>query len=103
MVTDNSNPPAGIRFAIPVLKDELRCFPTGTELDYVGSGPVMVSGEHDDFATIAKAIQKCLRGRNRSAIMDQVAGGDGTELEEFEAELAADADAVAAGGNGSEP
>jgi len=39
----------------------------------------------------------------RDWIMEQVAGGDGTELEEFEAELAADADAVAAGGNGSEP
>jgi len=38
----------------------------------------------------------------RDWIMEQVAGGDGTELEEFEAELAADADA-AAGGNGSEP
>jgi len=37
----------------------------------------------------------------RDWIMEQVAGGDGTELEEFEAELAADADA--AGGNGSEP
>ena len=39
----------------------------------------------------------------RDWIMEQVAGGDGTELEEFEAELAADADAAAAGGNGSEP
>jgi len=37
----------------------------------------------------------------RDWIMEQVAGGDGTELEEFEAELAADADAAAAGGNGS--
>ena len=37
----------------------------------------------------------------RDWIMEQVAGGDGTELEEFEAEFAADADA--AGGNGSEP
>ena len=39
----------------------------------------------------------------RDWIMEQVAGGDGTELEEFEAELAAEADAAAAGGNGSEP
>ena len=38
----------------------------------------------------------------RDWIMEQVAGGDGAGLEEFEAELAAEADA-AAGGNGSEP
>ena len=39
----------------------------------------------------------------RDWIMEQVAGGDGAEFEEFEAELAAEADAAAAGGNGSEP
>ena len=39
----------------------------------------------------------------RDWIMEQVAGGDGAGFEEFEAELAADADAAAAGGNGSEP
>ena len=38
----------------------------------------------------------------RDWIMEQVAGGDGAGFEEFEAELAAEADA-AAGGNGSEP
>jgi hypothetical protein len=37
----------------------------------------------------------------RDWIMEQVAGGDGTGLEEFEAEL--EADAAATGGNGSEP
>jgi hypothetical protein len=39
----------------------------------------------------------------RDWIMEQVAGGDGAGFEEFEAELAAEADAAAAGGNGSEP
>jgi len=39
----------------------------------------------------------------RDWIMEQVAGGDGSGFEEFEAELTADADAAAAGGNGSEP
>ena len=39
----------------------------------------------------------------RDWIMEQVAGGDGAGFEEFEAELTADADAAAAGGNGSEP
>ena len=39
----------------------------------------------------------------RDWIMEQVAGGDGVGFEEFEAELTADADAAAAGGNGSEP
>ena len=39
----------------------------------------------------------------RDWIMEQVAGGDGAGLEELEAELAAEADAAAAGGNGSEP
>jgi len=38
----------------------------------------------------------------RDWIMEQVAGGDGAGLED-EAELAAEADAAAAGGNGSEP
>jgi hypothetical protein len=38
----------------------------------------------------------------RDWIMEQIAGGDGTGLEDLEAELAADAD-VASGGNGSEP
>ena len=38
----------------------------------------------------------------RDWIMEQVAGGDGAGFEELEAELAAEADAVA-GGNGSEP
>ena len=39
----------------------------------------------------------------RDWIMEQVAGGDGAGFEEFEAELAAEADAAATGGNGSEP
>ena len=40
----------------------------------------------------------------RDWIMEQVAGGDGAGLEDFEAELAAEAEAeAAAGGNGSEP
>jgi hypothetical protein len=40
----------------------------------------------------------------RDWIMEQVAGGNGAGLEEFEAELAAEAEAdAAAGGNGSEP
>jgi hypothetical protein len=38
----------------------------------------------------------------RDWIMEQIAGGNGDGLEELEAELAADADAVQ-GGNGSEP
>jgi hypothetical protein len=38
----------------------------------------------------------------RDWIMEQIAGGNGDGLEEFEAELAAEADA-AQGGNGSEP
>jgi len=39
----------------------------------------------------------------RDWIMEQIAGGDGAGLEELEAELAAEADAASAGGNGSEP
>jgi len=39
----------------------------------------------------------------RDWIMEQIAGGDGTGLEELEAELAAEADAASPGGNGSEP
>jgi hypothetical protein len=39
----------------------------------------------------------------RDWIMEQVAGENGAELEEFETELAAEADEAAAGGNGSEP
>ena len=39
----------------------------------------------------------------RDWIMEQIAGGDGAGLEELEAELAAEADAAPAGGNGSEP
>jgi hypothetical protein len=39
----------------------------------------------------------------RDWIMEQIAGGDGAGFEELEAELAAEADAASAGGNGSEP
>jgi hypothetical protein len=39
----------------------------------------------------------------RDWIMEQVAGGNGEGLEELEAELAAEADAAAPAGNGSEP
>jgi hypothetical protein len=39
----------------------------------------------------------------RDWIMEQIAGDDGAGLEELEAELAAEADAASAGGNGSEP
>ena len=39
----------------------------------------------------------------RDWIMEQIAGGDGAGLEELEAELAAEADAASAGGNGNEP
>ena len=39
----------------------------------------------------------------RDWIMEQIAGDGGGGLEELEAELAAEADAASAGGNGSEP
>ena len=39
----------------------------------------------------------------RDWIMEQVAGGDGAGLEELDAELDAEAEAAASGGNGSEP
>ena len=39
----------------------------------------------------------------RDWIMDQVSGSNGDGLEQLETELAAEADAVAAGGNGAEP
>jgi hypothetical protein len=41
--------------------------------------------------------------QTREWIMDRVAGGDGAGLEELEAELDAQAEAAAAGDNGSEP
>ncbi len=39
----------------------------------------------------------------RDWIMEQIAGGDGAGFDELEAELAAEAEEAAAGGNGSEP